>query len=132
MINNVYKNEIAPAKLAKSLCLPGTYCISLYKDRFGAKIIIYLHKKYLRSFYRAQIISSDLAECTSTIRYIDYGNLVRVPSNSLCVIQSQFVDVPPYALQCRIHNLKIIQGQEVILILSFFFYLKFRQPYTTR
>jgi len=97
MINNVYKNEIAPAKLAKSLCLPGTYCISLYKDR---------------SFYRAQIISSDLAECTSTIRYIDYGNLVRVPSNSLCVIQSQFVDVPPYALQCRIHNLKIIQGQE--------------------
>ena len=55
MINNVYKNEIAPAKLARSLCLPGTYCVSLYKDR---------------NFYRAQIISSDLIEGTSTIRYI--------------------------------------------------------------
>ena len=45
---------------------------------------------------------------SSTIRYIDYGNIASVPSNSLCVIQSQFINVPPYSLQCRFHNSKII------------------------
>ena len=61
-----------------------------------------------RNFYRAQILTSDMHKGTSTIRYIDYGNIASVPSNSLCVIQSQFINVPPYALQCRIHNSKII------------------------
>lgn len=34
MINNVYKAIQAPEKLAKSLCIPGAYCISLFKDRY--------------------------------------------------------------------------------------------------
>ena len=33
MINNVYKTQIAPQKLDRSLCIPGTFCISIYKDR---------------------------------------------------------------------------------------------------
>ena len=33
MINNVYKTQIAPHKLDRSLCIPGTFCISIYKDR---------------------------------------------------------------------------------------------------
>jgi hypothetical protein len=92
MLNNVYKSQLAPQKLDKALCIPGTYCISLFKDR---------------NFYRAQIIGCDLSSSTCRIRYIDYGNVAFVPSNSLCVIQSQFINVPPYALQCRIHNNKI-------------------------
>ena len=63
--------------------------------------------RFFRNFYRAQIIFSDLSNRSCTIRYIDYGNVVEVSSNSLCVIQPQFLNVPPYAIQCRIHNKRI-------------------------
>ena len=59
---------------------------------------------YFSHFARAQILSVDLVSEMVTIMFIDYGNIVNVLRNSLCVIQSQFIDLSPYALKCSLHN----------------------------
>lgn len=88
-INNVYSTTTAPEKLAREFCVPNTYCIALFaKDRFA----------------RARILSVDQATDMARILFIDYGNSTTVLRNSLCTIQTQFVDLSPFAVKCRIYN----------------------------
>jgi len=58
-------------------------------------------------FARAQIISTDIASDSVKIIFIDYGNVTDVLRNSLCVIQSQFIDLAPFALKCSLYNCQI-------------------------
>lgn len=95
-INNVYSNQTAPKKLAREFTVPNSYCIALYvKSQFA----------------RARIISVDQTTDSVRILFIDYGYTTTVLRNSLCAIQSQFVDLAPFAVKCRVFNCQLTSSR---------------------
>ncbi|CAG5099251.1 Oidioi.mRNA.OKI2018_I69.XSR.g16382.t1.cds [Oikopleura dioica] len=98
-INNVYSTTTAPEKLAREFCVPNTYCIALFaKDRFA----------------RARVLSVDQTTDMVRILFIDYGNSTTVLRNSLCTIQTQFVDLAPFAVKCRIFNCSLTSSRSSV------------------
>ncbi|XP_054706757.1 tudor domain-containing 6-like [Uloborus diversus] len=54
-------------------------------------------------------VDSTLSENAADVLFVDYGNAENVPLHSLKVLDAKFLDVPPYAIKCKLNGVVPIQ-----------------------
>ncbi|GFT20671.1 tudor domain-containing protein 1 [Nephila pilipes] len=61
------------------------------------------------NWYRAEVIN--LEETTAEVLFVDYGNINSVPKDTLKPLDPKFLDIPPYAIRCKLNGITSTNDQ---------------------
>ncbi|XP_018330991.1 A-kinase anchor protein 1, mitochondrial isoform X2 [Agrilus planipennis] len=68
----------------------------------------------LGAWYRALVLSTDLENEVSYVKFLDYGGYVNIPNSELRQIRADFLSLPFQASECVLANVKPIGGDDAL------------------
>eukprot|EP00088_Acartia_fossae_P070891 TRINITY_DN959_c0_g1_i1.p1 TRINITY_DN959_c0_g1~~TRINITY_DN959_c0_g1_i1.p1 ORF type:complete len:639 (+),score=120.25 TRINITY_DN959_c0_g1_i1:100-2016(+) len=64
-------------------------------------------------WFRCQVLSYDESEDTCSVKYVDYGGFDVLPADQLKQIRTDFLSLPFQAIECRLANIVVPDGDTV-------------------
>ncbi|KFM61406.1 Tudor domain-containing protein 1, partial [Stegodyphus mimosarum] len=61
------------------------------------------------NWYRAEILN--LTDTTASVLFVDYGNVDDVPKTSLKILTEEYLQIPPYAIKCKLNGIVPVTEQ---------------------